>query len=93
VTYGLVYWFLDGVINNYADPKASSLWDALGFSGVTFATLGYGNLYPKTPMITLLAVSEGLIGIIILSLLIVSFTTRRMHPQNKKAAHYKPLFR
>lgn len=81
LAYGLVYWLLDGVINDSTYYQASSFWEALAFSGVTFATLGYGNLYPKTPLITLLAVSEAFLGIIALSLLIVSFTTRKLNPQ------------
>ncbi len=79
LTYGVVYWLLDGVNNNLTNDPTASIWESLAFSGVTFATLGYGNLYPKTPMITLLAVSEAFLGIITLSLLIVALTTRRLY--------------
>ncbi|MGI6648813.1 MAG: potassium channel family protein [Bacillota bacterium] len=79
--YGLIYWYLDGVSIDSSGNLPSSFWEALGFSGVTFTTLGYGNLYPNSWLITLLAVSEAMIGVITISFLIFSLTTRWLHKE------------
>jgi hypothetical protein len=56
----------------------SGWWEHVYFSGVTFASLGYGDLVPHGPLARALAVFEGLLGITFLGLLIASATKKIM---------------
>lgn len=53
-------------------------WEHVYFSGVTFASLGYGDLVPHGPLARALAVFEGLLGITFLGMLIASATKKIM---------------
>ena len=48
-----------------------TIWDAIYFSGITIATIGYGDLTPKSGISQFLAIYEVINGI---TLLVVSFT-------------------
>lgn len=53
-------------------------WEHVYFSGVTFASVGYGDLIPEQALPRALAVIEGLLGITFLGLLIASATKKIM---------------
>ena len=56
--FGILYWSLGGVID--AGTKApAGLWECLYFSGITFATVGYGDFVPA-PSLRPLALLEAL---------------------------------
>jgi hypothetical protein len=57
---GLVAGF--GLLHHAAAPRPGGLADSLYFSGVTFTTLGYGDLSPVGPASRLLAVAEAATG-------------------------------
>ena len=56
---------------NFADCKIKTVWDALYFSGITFTTIGYGDIAPGG-WARGLAVIEGLLGIVLSSSFVVS---------------------
>ena len=58
--YGLLYWAIEGVVPAHA-PAPLTLWRAVYFSGITFATVGYGDFLPA-PHARLLALTEGVLG-------------------------------
>ena len=71
------------------DPEASihSLADALWYSIVTISTVGYGDLYPVTPLGKMLGISFVLMSVGVLSFLIgaaVSFFTGSLMPALKR---------
>lgn len=57
--------------DNIANIVWDTAWDAIYFSGITIATIGYGDLTPKSGVSQFLAIYEVINGI---TLLVVSFT-------------------
>jgi hypothetical protein len=55
--------------------KVNTIWDALYFSGVTFTTIGYGDITPLGAL-RALTILEGLIGIVLSSSFVVSIVRR-----------------
>ena len=74
-TYAGIYSVVD-----WLDDKGSqyqlSLLDSAYFSVVTFTTLGYGDITPKTQLLKLLAVSEALLGAFTMGLIVAGFSNR-----------------
>ena len=66
VFYAGAYWFLIG----------NTLLDGLYFSIVTFATVGYGDILPHTPLEKILVISEIIIGYLMGGLLIAILAKR-----------------
>jgi hypothetical protein len=57
---GLVLGF--GLLHHAVVPREGGVADSLYFSGVTFTTLGYGDLSPVGPVSRLLSVAEAATG-------------------------------
>ena len=63
--WGLVWWGLQGHIDGIDNPMS-----AIYFSGVTFLTIGYGDIVAEGSGSRLLAVVEGLMGILTTAMVI-----------------------
>lgn len=72
VLFGAVQWLLDGV-------PGEGFGAHLYFSGITFMTIGYGDLSPKGLLPRFLAVLEGAVGISVIGMLIASWTKKIMY--------------
>ncbi len=72
VFFGTLQYWLDGI-------PGASFGAHLYFSGITFLTIGYGDLVPVAPVPRLLAVVEGVVGITVLGMLIASWTKKIMY--------------
>jgi hypothetical protein len=72
--YGLAYWAIAGVVAVHA-PEPLTLWHAIYFSGITFATVGYGDFLPA-PHARLLALTEGVIGAFTMGFFVVVLANR-----------------
>ena len=72
--YALVYWTFGGVIAAQGHEQAG-FWESIYFSGVTFATVGYGDFIP-TPHMRIVALSEGLVGSFTMSFFVVVLANR-----------------
>ena len=70
--FGALQYWLDGI-------PGASFGAHLYFSGITFLTIGYGDLVPVEPIPRLLAVIEGVVGITVLGMLIASWTKKIMY--------------
>ncbi|WP_293778453.1 potassium channel family protein [uncultured Oxalicibacterium sp.] len=68
-----IYW--QGASSFGQANPIGSYWDALYFSGVTFTTIGYGDILPLHWM-RVFAVFEGLLGISLSGAFLVSLTRR-----------------
>ena len=79
--FGLAYWALELVTPGaLGGPPAPSLADAIYFSFVTLATLGYGDVVPRGEIARGLAVVEGVGGQLFLAVMVarlVSLYVRR----------------
>lgn len=62
---------------NYGGKDVETFWEALYFSGLTFTTIGYGDITPMG-FARFLAVLEGLLGIVLSSALVVSLVRRHI---------------
>jgi hypothetical protein len=72
VAFGTVQYLLGAVPDRtYAEH--------LYFSGITFLTVGYGDLVPVTPLTRALAIAEGTVGVATFGLLIASATKKIMY--------------
>jgi Ion channel len=76
--YGVLYWAMDGAQFAIQPQKAASFLDCVYFSGITFTTLGYGDLMPS-PDARLLAMTEATLGIFTMGFLVVVFANRLRH--------------
>ena len=70
--FGALQYWLDGIPGN-------GFWSHVYFSGITFLTIGYGDLVPVEPWPRALAVIEGVVGITVLGMLIASWTKKIMY--------------
>jgi inward rectifier potassium channel len=61
--FGLAYYLSDGIAS--AD---GSFFDALSFSVQTFATIGYGKLYPESHLAQWIMIVESLVSVVITAL-------------------------
>ena len=52
-----------------------TLWHAIYFSGITFATVGYGDFLPA-PHARLLALTEGVVGVFTMGFFVVVLANR-----------------
>jgi len=83
VGFGLIQWVAEQTTGH---PPSSDIAEQIYLSGVTFFTLGYGDIVPHTPAAKVLAVTEagsgfGLIAIVIgyLPVLYQLFSRREAH--------------
>ena len=78
LVYGLIYWLLGGAVRpDSAQP--ADLWNSVYFSGITFLTIGYGELVPIEAVPRALSVVEGIFGITVIGMLIASATKKIMN--------------
>ena len=70
--FGTLQFVLDGIPN-------AGWWDDIYFSGITFLTIGYGDLVPVDGIPRLLSVLEGVFGITVIGMLIASATKKIMN--------------
>ena len=70
--FGALQYWLDGIPGN-------GFWSHVYFSGITFLTIGYGDLVPVAAVPRTLAVIEGVVGITVLGMLIASWTKKIMY--------------
>jgi tetratricopeptide (TPR) repeat protein len=78
VLFGVLYWWIGGVRQPGAEGEAVGVWDAIYFSGVTFATVGYGDLVPA-PHARPLALAEGALGAFSVGFFVVVLANRLRH--------------
>jgi hypothetical protein len=67
--YGITYWVNSGAVD-LQSGQAVNLLDSIYFSGITFVTVGYGDLIPA-PHARLLALTEGFLGAFLMGFFVV----------------------
>ena len=74
--FGCVFWFvyLCDSQSLYFTRDIFSFFNCIYFSGITFATIGFGDILPNVLGIKIVAIIEGMIGVGMLSLFIFSLT-------------------
>jgi hypothetical protein len=71
IFFGLFYWILEQVWSgSFAAPGEFSRMSALYFSFVTLATLGYGDIVPRSDVARGLAIVEGVGGQLFLAVMV-----------------------
>lgn len=70
--FGTLQYALNGIAGR-------GWWEHVYFSGITFVSVGYGDLVPVEPIPRVLAVLEGVTGVTFIGLLIASATKKIMH--------------
>jgi hypothetical protein len=74
--FAVLYWSLGGVVQaGNAGGQPVGFWPALYFSGITFATVGYGDFLPA-PHVRVLALAEGAIGALTLGFFVAVLANR-----------------
>lgn len=72
LAFGTLQYALDGV-------PGRDWWEHVYFSGITFLTIGYGDLAPVGFLPRLVAIVEGVAGILFIGMLIASATKKIMY--------------
>lgn len=77
VGYALIYtpWISSPQHFTVPPTVSSHLVSALYFSGLTLATVGYGDITPQSPVFRLVTVTEGFTGLIVISMSITFLLT------------------
>jgi len=71
IFFGIFYWVLEHVgPGTFAAPAGFSRMSAIYFSFVTLATLGYGDIVPRTDVARGLAIVEGVGGQLFLAVMV-----------------------
>lgn len=75
----LIYAFLYQALADQiqANTPPESFFDYLYFSIVTFTTLGYGDILPKTTLLRMICGTEAFIGAFMMGLVVAGFTNRK----------------
>ena len=69
-----------GLLFHVLDPLPDkTFWEHVYFSGITYLTVGYGDLAPSSPVARMLSVLCGAAGIGTFGLLIASVTKKVMY--------------
>ena len=74
IAFGLLFWAAGGVVATGSHEPAG-LWECVYFSGITFATVGYGDFLP-TPGKRPLALVEGFLGALTMGFFVAVLTNR-----------------
>ena len=72
--YGITYWLHGGAVD-LQSGQAANLLDSVYFSGITFVTVGYGDLIPA-PHARLVALTEGFLGAFLMGFFVVVLAQR-----------------
>lgn len=76
--YTAIFYAISDQIN-FGEGGLKGIADCLYFSIVTFSTLGYGDILPKTSMARLLCGSEALMGAFTMGLVVAGFSNRNRY--------------
>lgn len=79
--FSVIYRYIDGTFGSLTlqpDPQLFGFFTYLYYSTVTFTTLGYGDISPVGPIMSLLSAIEALIGALLTALIIVVFGRKWM---------------
>ncbi len=76
LTFGILYFLLGGPIGGGISP----FWDSFYFSGVTFTTLGFGDLHPGpyNILMKILTTGEAFLGAFLMPLFVVCLSRKLM---------------
>ena len=72
----LLYWLFNGIMINGNTNYVPKFLESIYFSGVTFTTLGFGDLAPKPGIFQLFALGEALLGAIFMAMFIFVFARK-----------------
>ena len=73
VIFGTVLWAVDGL------TAGKAYWEYIYFSGITYLTVGYGDIAPDTPLAKFISVLNAGTGIATFGMLIASVTKKVMY--------------
>jgi hypothetical protein len=86
IFFGLFYWVLEQVWSgSFAAPGEFSRMSALYFSFVTLATLGYGDITPRSEVARGLTIVEGVGGQLFLAVMVARLVS--LYSQRKPATN------
>jgi hypothetical protein len=78
VAFGVLYWAPGGAVISGGDHRPATFGECVYFSGITYATVGYGDIVPA-PHMRMCALVEGAVGIFTMSFLVVVLANRLRH--------------
>lgn len=74
VVFGLIYWATGGAVAA-GSKEPGGLWESMYFSGVTFATVGYGDFLPSART-RAVAMVEGFVGALTMGFFVAVLANR-----------------
>ena len=78
MAYGVLYWATKGVVTAGGSSQHAGFWECIYFSGITFATVGYGDFIPA-PHMRLAALTEGALGVFAIGFFVVILANKLRH--------------
>jgi hypothetical protein len=89
LNYAVIYWYCNFAIPNFFNEKLTDGIQAVYFSFVTSATVGYGDIFPKTAFGQYMVISQIIIFLIFIALFLNSVVSKI---QDKTDFNSKPTY-
>lgn len=74
--FGMLQYFFEWIEFTNGRAFSSKFWESMYFSGITFFTIGFGDVTPVNQLAGMMAVFEGFLGVTLMSYFVVALVRK-----------------